>query len=223
LRGWKRIRYDFVTPVKVDLSRCSIVFLGAWNQAIFQPDWVSKRVLEGKAPGLEVLFGDAGLLMRFETATASLLVGGTQVMLSPHALDDATLLATEAIAATLLQLLPETPVRAFGINFGYWLDAKGRSADELERLDQGRGGTAEWPRVNRIHRVGTVDRADGAVLNITLGRLGPSALGLDLNEHHPCPSGKAEGALVQLKDRVVGAHDRAKAMARLLYDEEEET
>lgn len=94
---------------------------GSWNQAIFSPEWLARRVLSGKEPELQVGFSDR-FLLRFSTADAVVVVAPTNLRVAP--------LGTKAsdvwveplrILLGVLHVLPETPVHTVEINAGYEL------------------------------------------------------------------------------------------------------
>ncbi len=94
---------------------------GSWNQAIFSPDWLARKVLSGKEPELQVGFSDR-FLLRFSTTDAVVVVAPTNLRVAP--------LGTKAsdvwdepfrILLGLLRALPETPAHTLEINAGYEL------------------------------------------------------------------------------------------------------
>lgn len=123
-----------------ELEKTSVVLSGAWNQAIFTPEWVAARILGQQEP-------------KFHTVLALLATGGTMVEIAPlgkaalrllpgrlevRPLDpsDDALQDIERIAIAAAKALPETPLGAIGINFGYSMPG-GNFAPLFELKDQG--------------------------------------------------------------------------------------
>jgi len=96
----------------------TIVILGSWNTAIFNPRWLTTHVFQAKEASLEISI-QPGLPRRIIGDNVALIPTNSRLMLAPNDLEDATLVRMEEIACEILGLLPHTPVNSAGINFGY--------------------------------------------------------------------------------------------------------
>ncbi len=110
--------------MKQDLGATSVVLAGAWNVAIFRPEWVAKKIFLSPEGNLT---SDMSLLttgmMVIDTIDQSrgialrLFPGRLEVR--PLNLNKDTLSSVENVALASLAALPETPITAIGVNFGY--------------------------------------------------------------------------------------------------------
>ena len=133
--------------MKLQLLRPTLVFAGAWNPAVFQPGWLAKNV-HGIPVGAEVRVdevtvveeGHAQKKINYMQALG-ILVSQTRLEIYPTAIDDQYLKTTEEKVAKILELLPHTPLSAFGVNFFFEdrspssaLRCKVRSGDGLSDI-----------------------------------------------------------------------------------------
>lgn len=97
----------------------NIILAGFWNRLIFTPEWVAERVFHhadfetyvALLPVLPIVFKDKVVSM--EVSLARLLFRPLKLK------DDEGLARAEQMAREVLTALPETPVQAVGVNFGY--------------------------------------------------------------------------------------------------------
>lgn len=122
--------------VSPDLTqRTRIVIPGAWNPSIFSPQWVREFLLEapsGEVLGLDVNIAHAGTVMTFNSKLVSLRVSNRELTAAPQLWSLAALREAEVVCSRALQRLPETPLRAFGINFGFDIEASAGKAVHAE-------------------------------------------------------------------------------------------
>lgn len=122
-----------------DLEKSSVVLSGAWNQAIFTPEWVAARILGTPEPKFQMalaLLETGGTLLEIAPlgrAALRLLPGRLEVR--PLDPSDEALQDIERLAIAAARALPETPIGALGINFGYSM-AGGNYAPLFELKDQ---------------------------------------------------------------------------------------
>ncbi len=94
----------------------TIVLAGAWNQAIFTPDWVTRRLFpEVDRLDVELLFGGVSGI-RFTTPEVVINVLPGRVQVAPAVIRGPSIEAAERVAIELLGALSETPMQARGIN-----------------------------------------------------------------------------------------------------------
>jgi hypothetical protein len=188
--------------VRTDLSRCSVNLAGSWNQAIFTPEWVRTRLMNAAAPPPlpNIGFLPVGIFIRFDIERAFLVILPGQIQIGP--LEDAPEAweDCERFARLILEKLPETPVQAFGINFGFDLEETAEVQAVMDLVDVGSlqrlGSTLELTAVVRRVRWG------GHVVNLTVAQEGKTAR-LDVNHHFDVP-----GALAA-RDALQGAVRKA--------------
>lgn len=193
------------------LDRCSVVLAGAWNMAIFTPTWVGRRLFP-KEP--ELLIEAAFLpipVARFIAPGFQLVVTPTQVDLRPTRTDDDMFNAVEATARMLLEQLPETPVRAFGINFGFRLTEPCPALAPLlepEDAPRLRAFGAATDAVGLIRQL----RFSDVMVNLCVTRTGADLVDLDLNHHVDVATATAA------RERLAGAVLSARVRSCELLD-----
>lgn len=197
--------------MRLDPERFSIVLVGAWNVSILNPDWVTTVLFDGEPIVIELLLGD--LTWRFSSPMAVLEVGDQRVQLrsalrADADLADAAIEPLERLAIRLLEALPETPVRAVGINFGFQV-AKGVAVAELDRP----AGTSVAGAALRAVRIQeTLDFA-GRQVNVNLVREGfgsaEATIRVEVNHHDEVPPGivrhRGKVASELLRGRTIAA------------------
>lgn len=126
--------------VRLDPSRCSLVLVGAWNRAIFQPGWVKQHLVdlaEDEELQVELKIGTGEV--RFTTPHIVLTIIDSRVECRPGRLS-ANLDGPRQVSRHLLDTLPETPLSAFGVNVSYQLapaPSVRRMLDDLAGLADG--------------------------------------------------------------------------------------
>jgi hypothetical protein len=131
--------------MKLDLKRPTLVLAGAWNPAIFQPGWIAHHVF-GEPVGAELTMNVAQQRLGNEEKiviyidNVGFTVSLSRVEIFAARADSSAFDAVENAAAKILELLPHTPVAAYGINFFFIeehpsndLAEKIRCRDGLER------------------------------------------------------------------------------------------
>lgn len=165
-----------------DLDRWSLVVAGTWNLAIFSPAWVRTHVLPNlKEADFEIaITRDGTQLRRFRTAELRMTVFSSKVELHPLAETPEVLAALEVAAVKLLERLRDTPVTAFGVNFGFDADdallgeaLSSRYDDPIAAL-----GYGVETRVMRRQL-----RLKAGLVNLTFSRDGSLPVRIDLNHH----------------------------------------
>lgn len=108
-------------PFTAEIFTSSIVVVGDFNPAIFSPDWLERNNLIGEGDATVAREGRAGgqLLVShqvtsFETEWFALQVLENQFTLSSKGVLSP---AFKDLAVGVFQLVPQTPVRAIGLNF----------------------------------------------------------------------------------------------------------
>jgi hypothetical protein len=102
----------------------NVILVGAWNPAIFLPEWAKEHLADDKAKDVIL-----AIPMQFGNAPPRLTVDAVNIYPSSGALmmdcveyNDPTIDACARKLSQISQLLPHTPVNAVGVNFRFWGD-----------------------------------------------------------------------------------------------------
>ena len=161
-------------------DRCSLVLAGAWNLAIFHPEWVGKRIFPDEA---EFEFGVDLAGVHFKSTSVLFVASAGRLEFKPADKADRSLLATEETAKATLRLLPETPLRACGLNIACNAEMSPRLACIFDSSDspmlEAAGGSVISTKVHR-----TIE-FEGARFNFIAGREhDASTVTFDFNYHY---------------------------------------
>lgn len=192
-----------------DPAKTSIILAGSWNLAIFQPNWIGERVLQAEEADVSFgLLSTGGIRAEFKRGNVSVVTLPGRVEVWPRSNDPDALQEGEQLAARFLQLLPETPMLAFGINFEFSVDREHpllmrdfQVADTAQL--QAIGGSVEATVIQRALRFGesTVN------LILTLPNIGMVNCQVNHNYDVPGPANLAE-------QKLAGATVRAYTLSQ---------
>jgi hypothetical protein len=164
------------------------VLAGAWNRAIFTPEWVSARLFDNVPTEFEVAFPT--LAMRFHGRDADLVVQPSRIEAVPKDASDEALELASKLAQRVLHLLRETPVKAMGVNFNFehcaLTDAAASHVRALQELSDG-----------ALRIVVTKPGPDGSSLTVALAPAGGLAE-LNYNWELEASAERAGGQLAAL-------------------------
>jgi hypothetical protein len=196
-------------------DRTTLVIAGAWNQAIFTPQFVAQKIMPGpEAVRSDIELGPGGFTVHHSGGSLRLSVRPDRLIWRPHNTDDGTLRVLEEAARSLLSLLSVTPVSALGFNLGFEAaGTEGNLARMLELPDSPKldelGITSESVSVRRKLRL------DGQELNTVMARAGNDPVHIDLNFHRDVEG--AEGAMEGLRGAMTKFKQQALELLRTLY------
>lgn len=105
-----------MTPV---LDDWTIVIVGSWNVAILNPEWLGPNVFGQAELELELLIGPARPQIKVAAPLVAIVPEPGRVVLNARQTTDESVFRTAAVAARLLEKLPETPITGIGINFAF--------------------------------------------------------------------------------------------------------
>jgi hypothetical protein len=138
-----------------------IVVVGAWNIAVFTPDWVKKYLLPDE--NFKIFFPSVvGCSLKFQTELFAFCIEGNRLQFEvakPEASGEACI-AIVKLVRTILRLLSHTPVNAMGVNFVF------ESESQFEVLNT---LTDKEPLENIISLVGGGVKAQGLVRKFDIG------------------------------------------------------
>ena len=118
LTGSGAVNYD--SSVRLLPDQCTTVLAGAWNRAIFTPQWVTQNIL-GTRPEVALQVGGE-FAIQMTTADVQMIYQTGRVQFAPRREDEAAFDAATAAARALLNRLSHTPVNAVGLNFVFVVD-----------------------------------------------------------------------------------------------------
>lgn len=199
-------------PAVPDLNRWSLVVAGAWNQAIFSDDWTLEHVFRGadKLESEVSLHADGSIARRFKGLDFRFTVFPLKVEFHPLANTHDALARIERAAAQLLERLQDTPLTAFGVNFGFDADSEAltRAVTLLDApLLTAAGCEVQSTRVRRriVYR--------GQVVNLQLSREGSLPVKIDFNHHFDARG--SQNVRDQMNDSMVRSLEATRELLNL--------
>lgn len=167
-----------------ELSRHSIVLVGAWTPAVFSPEWLTAHLGFPEETAFDVPLLGPSLPIMIHGPEAVISVQAEKLAITPKTLAAEHLDAGRALAVRLLDLLPHTPLQALGINFGFTTKPAG---DDTLAVFRGLADTAlladelQGPILESVvHRAFTLKNC---LLNFKLIQKDSGEVKLDFNFH----------------------------------------
>jgi hypothetical protein len=105
--------------MKPRLPEWTIVIAGQWNSRIFTPPWAANNLFKNKLVQVEMGVGPGVQFFKLSANDLVIIPKDESLIFAPSKLSDAVLRQAEVTAARAAELLPHTPVSAWGINFGF--------------------------------------------------------------------------------------------------------
>lgn len=201
--------------MKIDLRRPILVFLGAWNPAIFEPGWIAANIFQVPV-GQDTIF-DLVLEAPPEGGTVHYLnnigvsANAQRLRIFANNLEPTSLAKAENVALTILRSLPHTPLGPFGINFVFAeSDLSGELIDKLKTSDH---IEAKFEMIRQKY-LAAIKLENGVTLNFTR-QVDRSQIDFEFNFHFPSIDvNEAQQTLVG----ILTTHlDKAKEIMRDLY------
>ncbi len=198
------------------LERCSVVLVGAWNLAIFSPEWVGGRLFPDEAE-LQFGFGTGagvGAAMHYRTSKLRLTASAGRLEIKPLHEDDECFATAGEAARDIVRLLPETPLVGCGVNVGFdthdidVLRDSGQIADE--KLLVAAGVSIVETRTDRTITF------DGVTFSFSVHRgPDPGVLKIDFNYH--CSVSNSQQALSFLERNAAQGRARSTHFLEEVY------
>ncbi len=104
--------------MKVIDDKINLIIIGKWNRYILSPAWISKNLFHNKTIEIEVGI-DLDLPPRYTHENVRIIPTQNAVNFFALKYDDLVLTRIENMVYELTTILEHTPVRAYGINFGF--------------------------------------------------------------------------------------------------------
>ncbi len=175
--------------MKRNLDNWSLVVVGHWNTAILSPDWLAKEVFRQEEVRImyPVLGGGRPI---FEAANIRVIASRERLEFRPTKDDPELLNRIETGARNVLNILPHTPVSAFGENFQYLVEDVPKELREVLSL-------ADTDKIGKHGAVSEVSlsrsiKLQGRHLNLTITE--SDKWRMDLNYHYSVPGDGQPGA-----------------------------
>jgi hypothetical protein len=100
----------------------TVVLVGQWNPAVFNPEWVARNLNDGQPVVAELAAGPGLLAIAgWRVVVGDLLVvpSRDRLVFGTRATTNEALQRIEGAARRVLELLPHTPLHAAGVNFAF--------------------------------------------------------------------------------------------------------
>jgi hypothetical protein len=200
--------------MKVNNDFWSIVLVGKWNRFILSPQWVGKNIFE--EPGLQVEFAlNLELPPRYTSNEKfiRMVPAEDRVIFFPLKQTDECLLEIEKRADKLFELLPHTPMTAFGINFGFIETSNTKLYEIFNIVDNGNLGKVgcelKETSISRNFLYG------GSNLNLKI-TLKIDKVSFDFNFHYAVKN--ASEARDKLKGNIIKGKKAAEGILHSVYE-----
>lgn len=119
--------------MKVKQDSTNLVLAGKWNKYILSPKWMAENIFKKKEIQVEFSF-NLDLPPRFTSDNIRIVPTEDRVVFVALAYDEDIIKRLEKMAYNLVELLPHTPVTAFGTNFAYIEDGETKDLLSLFEL-----------------------------------------------------------------------------------------
>lgn len=201
----------------------TVVLVGQWNPAVFNPEWVGRNLNEGRPVTAELAAG-LGLLAlagwRVVLDELVVIPSRDRLTVGARATSDAALQRVEEATRRILELLPHTPLLAAGINFTFVETAPAETTLDLVRSpDLGRFAEAGLGVVSHaLHR--TV-RSGEEMLNTVVTMAEDGKIHASVNIHRDLsqlqPEQRAASCREALRGKLTKAREEALGVLRAVY------
>lgn len=195
----------------------NVVAVGAWNPAIFSPEWAKEHLADDKARDVIM-----AIPMPLGNLPPRLTIDGVNLYPSPGVLaadcveySDASIDGCGEKIKKISDLLPHTPIKAVGINFRFWGDVG--DSDILSELfafsDAGRipaTYVANGALIKRAFRL-----PEESILNVTIDTFS-ERLQVEFNFHSDVKTMAAVAAMTTAH-KIRSARDHAIRFMRDVY------
>jgi len=119
--------------MKVKTDSTNLVIAGKWNKYILTPDWLAKNIFGQSEISVEFSF-TLDLPPRFTSDNIRIVASEDRVIFTALGYSDGILKKIEDMAYKLVDILPFTPIAAFGTNFAYIEEGAGTNLLDIFEL-----------------------------------------------------------------------------------------
>ncbi len=156
--------------MRPNLEEWTIVLVGGWNPKIFSPGWVAGRlfgVKDSQTVKIEAGIGPGVQFLKYYFKGALIIPRDDRLILGLATPMDDQLERIEKLACRVLELLPETPLTAVGVNFGFVEDDVPQDLSGIfEIADRQQLASTDYVVANRTELHRQLARNKGGVLNL---------------------------------------------------------
>ena len=196
-------------------NESSLVVAGSWNRYIFTQRWVFNNLADESDVRMEFPVNDLALPYRYIFNGITFTPSSDRIILSPHDYEEISLEKANELAIIIVEMLPETPYKAFGINLSYVCDSKSQVIEDLNSiLARSFTDTVTGLSIERQFRIDEL-----CVLNLIITEFNDGAI-VNFNYHHPLTR---RLLAVDLKDKFVMYKNKSQEIMRNIYEEHLET
>lgn len=200
----------------------TIVIVGAWNIAIFTPDWIKKNVLrEEDFPEFKIEYPLNVLQsLRYTTGNFAFCIAENKLLFS--LLTDSTKAEKELISVinAICQKLPHTPVSALGINFWFETDKEIEALNGLsdtKKLVEALGNTQQ-----SINIVRSFMKNDIETLNFKIIKSETQKPIYDFNYDYKVSKIEEISEIINNEEDIIGTKkEEALSVLKAVYNETE--
>lgn len=200
--------------MKPNVGEWTTVIPGSWNLAILNFDWVAREIFEQKDINVALAVGPGLPQVTFTAGNVSLRPTADRVIFSARDASDKALSTIESFATKLLEKLPQTPVSAVGVNFGFIEETP--DADTLEMF--------KIVDTNKISDAGYVIRETSIIRSVLIDDVrvnfksvndNNGAVSFHFNFHNEAEN--AEDAMTALKGKTLIYKKKAEQFLLSIY------
>lgn len=146
----------------------TLLIIGSWNSSIFTPEWVTRYLLDGEELKVEFPVLSSSTSLRFSTSKLVFFIEGNKLIIkeATSETEEEHLRLIEEIGRKIIQMLPHTPISAFGINFAFELELNEQVKQLFAPNDEHLFSQLEYPIIN--HELKRTFSIENYQLNLTI-------------------------------------------------------
>lgn len=199
----------------------TVVIVGAWNLAIFSPEWVRKNILRDEDyPDVKILYPINVLhSLRYSTGKFDFCIGDNRFMFTLTEKTDQAEKDMLNVISSICQKLPHTPVSALGINYVYETDKDIVAVNALGDT-QSLVNSIGYDQAS-VEIVRSYKRNDKETLNFKISKIDAGKVKYDFNYNYNIHSVQDITDVLNGEDNIIKSK-RAEALKILsdVYQEE---
>lgn len=102
-----------------DLDRWTVVLAGQWNRALLSSQWLAQNVTHTPEIQVQVIISNGEAILKYATALYEIVPTDNSLVVAALADTNEAAGATILAARRIVELLPHTPLRGVGVNYGF--------------------------------------------------------------------------------------------------------
>lgn len=199
----------------------TVVIVGAWNLAIFTPEWVRMNILRDEDyPDVKIMYPLNVLhSLRYSTGKFDFCIGDNRFMFTLTEKSDQAEHDMLNVISSICQKLPHTPVSALGINFVFETDKNINTVnaiDDTQSLVQSIGLAQTSVEIVRSYK-----RNDKETLNFKISKIGENKVKYDINNNYSIRTIQDITEVLNVEDNIIKSKREATLkMLKEVYQEE---